>query len=118
MGIVNAGNLPVYTDIDKKLLDLCEALIWNTDPHATERMLEFAQTLQKGEKEVTQTDEWRLKPVEERIEYALVKGIDQYIVEDTEEARTKTDLYPKPLNVIEGPLMKVMLICDTVKIQI
>lgn len=109
MGIVNAGNLPVYSDIDAKLLGLCEALVWNTDPQGTERMLEFAQTLKKEDKEAAHVDEWRSKPVEERLEYALVKGIDQFVVEDTEEARQDIKLYPKPLNVIEGPLMRVAI---------
>ena len=58
-------------------------------------------------KQEEKTDEWRLKPVEERIEYSLVKGIDKYIIEDTEEARCDKETYPQPLNIIEGPLMKV-----------
>uniref|UniRef100_A0A2K6GVM6 Methionine synthase n=1 Tax=Propithecus coquereli TaxID=379532 RepID=A0A2K6GVM6_PROCO len=75
MGIVNAGNLPVYDDIHKELLQLCEDLIWNKDPEATEKLLRYAQTHGKGGKKVTQTDEWRGGPVEERLEYALVKVI-------------------------------------------
>jgi len=63
----------------------------------------MGKTGKKDEK----TDEWRLKPVEERIEYSLVKGIDKYIIEDTEEARINKEQYPRPLNIIEGPLMKV-----------
>jgi len=110
MGIVNAGNLPVYDDIDPKLLQLCESILWNTDPNATEKLLEFAQTAVKGVKPAEMIDDWKCKPVEERIEQALVKGIDKYIVEDTEEARQNVDKYPRPLNIIEGPLMKGMSI--------
>uniref|UniRef100_A0AC11C524 5-methyltetrahydrofolate-homocysteine methyltransferase n=1 Tax=Ovis aries TaxID=9940 RepID=A0AC11C524_SHEEP len=75
MGIVNAGSLPVYDDIHKELLQLCEDLIWNRDPEATEKLLRYAQTQGKGGKKVIQTDEWRNGPVEERLEYALVKVI-------------------------------------------
>ncbi|XP_022526031.2 methionine synthase [Astyanax mexicanus] len=108
MGIVNAGNLPVYDDIDKELLVLCENLIWNKDPEATEKLLQYAQNYAKGGKKVIQTDEWRKGNVEERLEYALIKGIEKYVVEDTEEARAQTDRYPRPLHVIEGPLMNGM----------
>uniref|UniRef100_A0A3Q1M346 Methionine synthase n=1 Tax=Bos taurus TaxID=9913 RepID=A0A3Q1M346_BOVIN len=75
MGIVNAGSLPVYDDIHKELLQLCEDLIWNRDPEATEKLLHYAQTQGKGGKKVIQTDEWRNGPLEERLEYALVKVI-------------------------------------------
>uniref|UniRef100_A0A6Q2XT27 Methionine synthase n=1 Tax=Esox lucius TaxID=8010 RepID=A0A6Q2XT27_ESOLU len=108
MGIVNAGSLPVYDDIDKELLLMCENLIWNRDPDATEKLLLYAQSCAKGGKKVIQTDEWRLGTVEERLEYALIKGIDKYVVEDTEEARAQQDRYPRPLHVIEGPLMNGM----------
>uniref|UniRef100_A0A9L0JGM0 Methionine synthase n=1 Tax=Equus asinus TaxID=9793 RepID=A0A9L0JGM0_EQUAS len=108
MGIVNAGNLPVYDDIHKDLLQLCEDLIWNKDPEATEKLLRYAQTHGKGGKKVIQTDEWRNGPIEERLEYALVKGIEKYIIEDTEEARLNQEKYPRPLNIIEGPLMNGM----------
>ncbi|XP_051523828.1 methionine synthase isoform X2 [Myxocyprinus asiaticus] len=108
MGIVNAGSLPVYDDIDKELLLLCENLIWNRDPEATEKLLLYAQNNAKGGKKVIQTDEWRHNSVEERLEYALIKGIEKYVVEDTEEARAQTDRYPRPLHVIEGPLMNGM----------
>ncbi|KAL1264896.1 hypothetical protein QQF64_005251 [Cirrhinus molitorella] len=108
MGIVNAGNLPVYDDIDKELLLLCENIIWNRDPDATDKLLLYAQNNAKGGKKVIQTDEWRLGSVEERLEYALVKGIEKYVVEDTEEARAQTDRYLRPLHVIEGPLMNGM----------
>ncbi|XP_068088243.1 methionine synthase [Hyperolius riggenbachi] len=108
MGIVNAGSLPVYDDIDKELLRLCEDLIWNKDPEATEKLLKYAQTTGKGGKKVIQTDEWRNGTVEERLEYALVKGIEKYVIEDTEEARINKDKYPRPLHIIEGPLMNGM----------
>uniref|UniRef100_A0A8B9YEB3 Methionine synthase n=1 Tax=Bos mutus grunniens TaxID=30521 RepID=A0A8B9YEB3_BOSMU len=110
MGIVNAGSLPVYDDIHKELLQLCEDLIWNRDPEATEKLLHYAQTQGKGGKKVIQTDEWRNGPLEERLEYALVKGIEKYIIEDTEEARLNQEKYPRPLNIIEGPLMNGMKI--------
>ncbi|ROI83800.1 Methionine synthase [Anabarilius grahami] len=231
MGIVNAGNLPVYDDIDKELLLLCENIIWNRDPDATEKLLLYAQNQRptqsalnqnqrptqsalnqnqnqrpaqstliqntirsepepetdtirskpeqktgtihckpepktgtirskpepktgtihskpepktgtirskpepktgtirskpepktgtihskpdcepnnaKGGKKVVQTDEWRHSSVEERLEYALIKGIEKHVVEDTEEARLQKDRYPRPLHVIEGPLMNGM----------
>ncbi|KAM4624117.1 methionine synthase isoform 2-T2 [Polymixia lowei] len=108
MGIVNAGNLPVYDDIDKELLLLCENLIWHRDADATEKLLAFAQNYVKGGKKVVQTDEWRDGTVEERLEYALVKGIDKYVVEDTEECLSQVDRYARPLHVIEGPLMTGM----------
>ncbi|XP_059964290.1 methionine synthase isoform X4 [Mesoplodon densirostris] len=110
MGIVNAGSLPVYDDIHKELLQLCEDLIWNRDPEATEKLLQYAQTQGKGGKKVIQTDEWRNGPIEERLAYALVKGIEKYIIEDTEEARLNQEKYPRPLNIIEGPLMNGMKI--------
>uniref|UniRef100_A0A8C9MNT4 Methionine synthase n=1 Tax=Serinus canaria TaxID=9135 RepID=A0A8C9MNT4_SERCA len=110
MGIVNAGNLPVYDDIHKELLQLCENLIWNKDPDATEKLLHYAQNHAQGGKKVAQTDEWRKGSVEERLEYALIKGIEKYVIADTEEARLNQEKYPRPLNVIEGPLMNGMKI--------
>uniref|UniRef100_A0A8C3UG44 Methionine synthase n=1 Tax=Catharus ustulatus TaxID=91951 RepID=A0A8C3UG44_CATUS len=110
MGIVNAGNLPVYDDIHKELLQLCENLIWNKDPDATEKLLHYAQNHAEGGKKVVQTDEWRKGSVEERLEYALIKGIEKYVTADTEEARLNQEKYPRPLNVIEGPLMNGMKI--------
>ncbi|KAK2815460.1 hypothetical protein Q5P01_025927 [Channa striata] len=108
MGIVNAGNLPVYDDIDKELLLLCENLIWNRDADATEKLLGYAQNIVKGGKKVVQTDEWRAGTVEERLEYALIKGIEKYVVEDVEECRALVDRYTRPLHIIEGPLMNGM----------
>ncbi|XP_066282787.1 methionine synthase-like [Branchiostoma lanceolatum] len=110
MGIVNAGNLPLYDDISEELLKLCEDLIWNKDPEATEKMLAYAQVHGKGAKKEQESEEWRSRSVEERLEHSLVKGIDKYAVEDTEEARSNSERYPRPLNVIEGPLMKGMSI--------
>ncbi|KAB7503630.1 Methionine synthase [Armadillidium nasatum] len=112
MGIVNAGCLPVYDDIDPELLALCEALVWNTDPNGTEKLLAYAQKMSSQTKTASGAgvDDWRKENVEKRLEYSLVKGIDKYVEEDTEEARASTDKYPRPLNVIEGPLMKGMSI--------
>ena len=108
MGIVNAGCLPLYDDIPKPLLRICEDLLWNTDPDGTEKLLEYAQQNAPGAKAEAVVDEWRNQPVQERLQYSLVKGIDKFVVEDTEEARIDTALYPRPLNVIEGPLMAGM----------
>lgn len=111
MGIVNAGALPIYDDIPKDILKLVEAAILNTHPEATEQLLAFAQELKENknsrESSVKKTDllEWRNEPVEERLKHSLVKGIVDFIIEDTEEARQK---YPEPLKVIEGPLMSGM----------
>ncbi|XP_041029724.1 methionine synthase isoform X2 [Carcharodon carcharias] len=108
MGIVNAGKLPVYDDIDRELLELCESLIWNKDPLATEKLLQYAQNHANSGKKVIQTDEWRNAPVEERLVYALIKGVEKYVVEDTAEARGNQEKYPRPLHIIEGPLMNGM----------
>ncbi|XP_005100971.2 methionine synthase [Aplysia californica] len=110
MGIVNAGALPVYDDIDKELLQLCENLLWNKDPDGTEKLLAYAQSMTQGTKTKAAEDEWRQQGVESRISHSIIKGIDKYVIEDTEEARQKSDLYPRPLNVIEGPLMAGMSI--------
>ncbi|KAF2351973.1 Cobalamin (vitamin B12)-binding domain [Trinorchestia longiramus] len=108
MGIVNAGCLPVYDDIEPELLKLCESLLFNTDPNGTEKLLQYAQNFTSAGKLSAAVEDWRGKPVEERLVYSLVKGVDQYIVGDTEEARLNTQDYPRPLNIIEGPLMKGM----------
>ncbi|CAL4066678.1 unnamed protein product [Meganyctiphanes norvegica] len=110
MGIVNAGCLPLYIDIEPELLKLCEASLWNTDPEGTEKLLAYAQQAGTKEKSSTAVDDWRNNPVDMRLQHSLVKGIDKYVVEDTEEARVCTDKYPRPLNVIEGPLMSGMSI--------
>ncbi|MFW6067712.1 MAG: vitamin B12 dependent-methionine synthase activation domain-containing protein, partial [Myxococcota bacterium] len=105
MGIVNAGQLEVYDDIPEELLEHVEDVLFNRRPDATERLVEYADKV-KGEGKKREVDlSWREAPVEKRIEHALVKGIVDYIVEDTEEARQKLD---RPLDVIEGPLMDGM----------
>ena len=107
MGIVNAGMLEVYEQVPKDLLELVEDVIFNRRPDATERLVTYGeQVKQKAAGGVVkETQEWRKLPVEERLTHALVKGIDTFVTEDTEEARAK---YDKPLSVIEGPLMDGM----------
>lgn len=105
MGIVNAGALVVYDEIDPQLRDLCEDVILNRNEDATEKLVTFADTVKAKGKEVKKDDVWRSAPVEERLKHALVNGITDFIDADTEEARVK---YPKPLDVIEGPLMDGM----------
>jgi 5-methyltetrahydrofolate--homocysteine methyltransferase len=108
MGIVNAGQLVVYDEIDPVLRDLCEDVILNRNNdnnEATEKLLAFAETVKKKGKEEKKDESWRKTPVEERLKHALVNGITDYIEADTEEARHQ---YPKPLDVIEGPLMDGM----------
>tara|TARA_B100001248_G_scaffold262738_1_gene262095 strand:+ start:10928 stop:14635 length:3708 start_codon:yes stop_codon:yes gene_type:complete len=104
MAIVNAGMITVYEEIDKALLDKVEAVIFNQNENATDVLLEFADTVkdQKGKTRAKEDKAWRELPVEERLSHALVKGIVDFIEEDTEEARQQ---YEKPLEVIEGPLM-------------
>lgn len=108
MGIVNAGAMPVYDDIPKDLLELCENIVWNKDPEATEKLLTYAQSMGPEAKKVVVSDAWRSLSVQERLSHGLIKGIDKFVVEDTEEARLNKELYPRPLNVIEGPLMDGM----------
>ena len=106
MGIVNAGMLEVYDEIPKDLLEHVEDVLLNRRPDATERMLEFAEQFKGvGGKKIEEDLSWREEPVEKRLEHALLKGIDKFIDEDTEEARLK---YGRPLKVIEGPLMDGM----------
>ena len=109
MGIVNAGMLAVYEDVDKELLERVEDVLLNRRPDATERLLEVADKSKgKGSKKTDKVDDaWRQEPLEARLAHALVKGIITHIDEDTEEARLK---YGAPLNVIEGPLMDGMKI--------
>jgi len=105
MGIVNAGQLVVYEDIPKDLLEMVEDIIFDRRPDATERLVEFAKSISGGgtKREVDLT--WREGPVEERLKYAVLHGEVAYIEEDAEEARVK---YGKPLLVIEGPMMDGM----------
>jgi len=105
MGIVNAGQLAVYEDIEPELLERVEDVIFNRRDDATERLVEYAESV-RGEGTRRELDlSWREAPVEKRLEHALVHGIVDFIEEDTEEARQKL---PRPLDVIEGPLMSGM----------
>ncbi len=105
MGIVNAGQLGVYEEIPKDLLQLVEDVLLNRRPDATERLVAFAETVKQQGKTVVKDDAWRQGTVEERLSHALVKGLVEYIDQDVEEARQKLK---KPLSVIEGPLMDGM----------
>ncbi|HEY7184093.1 MAG TPA: methionine synthase, partial [Blastocatellia bacterium] len=105
MGIVNAGQLAVYDEIPKDLLELVEDVLLNRRPDATERLIAFAETVKKQDKAEAKEEEWRLASVEERLSHALVKGVADYIEQDVEEARQK---YGRPLKIIEGPLMDGM----------
>jgi 5-methyltetrahydrofolate--homocysteine methyltransferase len=105
MAIVNAGQLAVYEEIPKDLLELVEDVLLNRRPDATERLLAFADSVQKKTKDPEKEDAWRDEPVAERLKTALIKGIVDHIEADVEEARLQ---YGKPLAVIEGPLMDGM----------
>src|SRR6476619_7174171 len=105
MGIVNAGQLVVYDEIESQLRELCEDVLLNRNNDATERLVVFAETVKAKGKEEVKDEAWRNNSVEERLKHALVNGITDHIEADTEEARQK---YPKPLEVIEGPLMAGM----------
>ncbi|BCA58601.1 methionine synthase [Sphingomonas sp. HMP6] len=110
MAIVNAGQLDIYDAIDPKLRQACEDVILNSDEGATERLIAMAESF-KGTDAVAEkaAAEWRGLPVNKRLEYALVKGIDMHVVEDTEEARRAIfDKGGRPIEVIEGPLMDGM----------
>lgn len=106
MGIVNAGALPIYSAIEPGLLERVEDLIFDRREDSTERLIEYAATLAPGEKKEAATLEWRSLPVEERLSQALVSGVQDYVVEDAEEAYQK--LNQNALHVIEGPLMDGM----------
>lgn len=106
MGIVNAGQLAIYEEIDKELLERVEDVLLNRRPDATERLVDFAGSIrEEAGGSTTKKAEWRNEPVEKRLEHALIKGVVDHIDEDIEEARQK---YPSPLEVIEGPLMNGM----------
>lgn len=107
MGIVNAGQLAVYDEIDKELLEYVEDVVLNRRPDATERLIAYSEKVKasKDKTDESAVEAWRLGTVEERLSHALVKGITDYIEADTEEARQK---YPAPLEVIQGPLMAGM----------
>ncbi|MBL7544801.1 MAG: methionine synthase [Bdellovibrionaceae bacterium] len=115
MGIVNAGMLEVYENIEPDLRDLCEAVVLNHSGEAPEKLIQWAQAYSEKMAAMNDTSnrreagkaaaDWRNLSLEKRFEYALVKGIDDYVVQDTQEAVTK---YKKPLSIIEGPLMDGM----------
>ncbi len=108
MGIVNAGQLAVYDEIEPNLKMLCEDVVLNRNNdnnETTEKMIVFAETVKAKGKEIIKDESWRKEAVEKRLSHALVNGITDYIDADTEEARQK---YAKPLDVIEGPLMDGM----------
>ena len=105
MGIVNPEMLEVYDEIEPELRDRVEDVLLNRRPDATERLIDFAETVKEKDKAPVKIDAWRELPVEERLKHALLKGISDHIATDTEEARVK---YGRPLKVIEGPLMDAM----------
>ncbi|MHB9879788.1 methionine synthase [Pacificimonas sp. ICDLI1SI03] len=106
MAIVNAGQLDIYDDIDAELREACEDVVLNRRDDATDRLLELAERYKGGGAKAQVKDmSWRELPVRERLSHALVKGIDEFVVDDTEEARQAAD---KPIHVIEGPLMDGM----------
>lgn len=106
MGIVNAGQLGIYDEIDRELLEYVEDVLLNRRPDATDRLVDYAEQFKgTGGKEKKADEAWRSGTVQERLSHALVKGITDYIIDDTEEARQQ---YDKPLEVIEGPLMDGM----------
>ena len=105
MGIVNAGQLQVYEDIPKDLLEKVEDVLLNRRPDATERLVDFAKTLGKKDKAETKELAWRETNVKERLKYALIHGIIDFIDQDVEECRK---IYERPLHIIEGPLMDGM----------
>ncbi len=105
MGIVNAGMIEIYENIDKQLLEKIEDVLFNRRDDATENLVEFASTLKQKTKEQLKDDEWRGRSLEERLSYALTKGVTEFIDADIAEALAT---YNKPLDIIEGPLMKGM----------
>ncbi|MEK7435854.1 MAG: methionine synthase, partial [Pseudomonadota bacterium] len=109
MGIVNAGQLGVYEEIPKDLLEHVEDIVLNRRPDAAERMVAFANTVKGGGKAQLEDLEWRKQSVEARLSHALVKGITDWIIEDTEAARQQAERNGgRPIHVIEGPLMDGM----------
>ena len=105
LAIVNAGHLALYDDIDSTLKEHIEDVIFDRRPDATERLVDLAQTVVASETDEIKTEEWRQEDAAKRVEYALVHGIDDYIVDDAEELRQE---YDKALHIIEGPLMAGM----------
>ncbi len=107
MGIVNAGQLEVYAELPEEVLEHVEDVIFNRRPDATERLVTLAETVKGKGRRQTHDLSWREASVEKRLEYALVNGVVEFVIEDTEEARLKHD---RPLDVIEGPLMSGMAV--------
>lgn len=105
MGIVNAGMLEVYEAIPAELLERVEDVLLNRRDDATERLVDFAETVKSKGKELVKDEEWRKESVESRLSHSLVKGIIEYLDDDVEEARQQ---YDRPIHVIEGPLMDGM----------
>ncbi len=105
MGIVNAGMMEIYEELPKDLLVLVEDVIFNRNEGATEALTTYAEQVKGGGKVIEKDLEWRKAPVKERLAHSLVKGITEFIIEDTEEARS---ISKEPLDVIEGPLMDGM----------
>ncbi|MFD1467670.1 methionine synthase [Hymenobacter caeli] len=105
MGIVNPSQLAVYDDVPKDLMELVEDVLLNRRADATERLVDFAETVKKKDKTEVVADAWRALPVQERLQHALIKGITEFIDQDTEEVRQQVG---RPLDVIEGPLMSGM----------
>ncbi|MCX7798600.1 MAG: methionine synthase [Melioribacter sp.] len=105
MGIVNAGQLAVYEEIPKDLLERVEDVLFNRRPDATERLIEYANSINKESKKEVEDLSWRNTSVEERLKHSIIKGIIDFIEQDIEEARQK---YSNPLQIIEGPLMDGM----------
>ena len=105
MGIVNAGQLTVYEEIPKDLLERVEDVLFNRRPDATERLIEYANSINKDSKKEIISEGWRTSSVEERLKHSIINGIVDFIEIDIEEARKK---YSNPLEIIEGPLMEGM----------
>jgi 5-methyltetrahydrofolate--homocysteine methyltransferase len=105
MGIVNAGQLSVYEEIPRELLERVEDVLFNRRPDATERLVEFAERVKGSAKTAQQDEDWRRESVEQRLSHALIKGVVDYIESDLAEALKK---YDRPLKIIEGPLMDGM----------
>jgi 5-methyltetrahydrofolate--homocysteine methyltransferase len=105
MGIVNAGMLQVYSEIPPDLLQLTEDVVLNRRKDATERLVKFAENLKQSGKKEEKVNEWRNLPLTERIKHSLIRGLDEFIEQDVEEAR---ESYPRSIGIIEGPLMDGM----------
>lgn len=105
MGIVNAGALPVYDEIDKELLILIEDVIFNKHPESTEKLIDYASKVKTSDKKEDKVEEWRNENIQTRLAHSLVKGITEFLEADVSEALQS---YPAPIDIIEGPLMDGM----------